>query len=46
VQARISYDDIQITGLDALYSGMYTILIKNKGINQTTGKIMVELKTT
>ncbi len=44
VQASINYDDIQIEGDPVLYDGTYTVVIKNKGINQTTGKVMVELK--
>jgi len=44
VQATIAYENIEIEGDDVLYDGTYTVLIKNKGINSTTGKVMVEIK--
>jgi parallel beta-helix repeat protein len=44
VEANVFYDDIQISGDPVLYDGTYTVVIKNKGINETTGKVMLEIK--
>ncbi|MFO8016916.1 MAG: right-handed parallel beta-helix repeat-containing protein [Candidatus Woesearchaeota archaeon] len=43
LSAMLEYDDISIVGDDKVQSGRYTLLIKNEGVNKTTGKKMVSV---
>ncbi|MCX6707651.1 MAG: right-handed parallel beta-helix repeat-containing protein [Candidatus Woesearchaeota archaeon] len=46
VSTILEYDDMQISGADNVYEGRYSLLIRNDGVNASSGKTKIKITIT